>query len=191
MLQENHDISAFYRGASLKPVFFNADGTVRIPKSDRWYPGPGRPFKFENSTMGWKALNGTNIYMSNGALGGNINETKALIQSSPSLFTDTKGCDKITIKLKNNSHADKLKIAIFSINKTGNKRFWNAASTAVNWEEQEWITIPISNNDTDFKSYTVPFSKFKKVNEKVMQIAVQPAVNTYNGTWEIDEIIIE
>ena len=35
------------------------------------------------------------------------------------------------------------------------------------------------------------FSTFKNINERLMQLAVQPAVNTYNGTWKIDEIIIE
>ena len=33
--------------------------------------------------------------------------------------------------------------------------------------------------------------KFKSINDKLMQITVQPAVNTYNGIWEIDEIIVE
>ncbi|WP_298487777.1 family 43 glycosylhydrolase [uncultured Maribacter sp.] len=191
VLQENHDISAFYRGASLKPVFFNENGSVRIPKSDRWYPGPGRPFKFENSTMGWKALNGTNIYMSNGTLVGNIQEPKAIVQSSPSLFTNTKGASKVIIKIKNNSHASLLRIALFTINKTNNKNFWRDAATVVDWNTQDWVAIPISSNDGDFKTYTIPLSKFKAVNEKLMQLAIQPAVNTYNGTWEIDEIIIK
>ncbi|MGQ1787608.1 MULTISPECIES: family 43 glycosylhydrolase [unclassified Saccharicrinis] len=189
VLQENHDICAFYRGASLKPVFFNEDGTVRIPKSDSWYPGPGRPFRFDNSTMGWKALRGSNIYMNDGVLSGKINEPKALIQSAPWLFTDTEGCSKIKIKIRNGSHAGLLRIAIFSRDMDGD--FWKECTEPVEWDKQDWITLPISSNDTEFKTYTIQLSKFKEVNEKLMQIAIQPAANTYNGTWEIDELIVE
>ncbi|TXG38378.1 family 43 glycosylhydrolase [Seonamhaeicola maritimus] len=189
VLQENHDICAFYRGASLKPVFFNEDGTVRIPKSDRWYPGPGRPFKFKNSTMGWKALRGSNIYLNDGILSGKISEPKALIQSAPWLFTKSEGLSKITIKIKNSSYANHLKLSVYSRNMDQN--FWQNATEPVDWSAQQWVSIPISSNDTEYKTYTIPISKFKKINKKLMQIAIQPAVNTYNGTWEIDEIIIE
>ncbi|WP_066631371.1 family 43 glycosylhydrolase [Labilibacter marinus] len=189
VLQENHDICAFFRGASLKPVFFNPDGTIRIPKSDSWYPGPGRPFKFDNSTMGWKALRGSNVYMNNGVLAGKITEPKALIQSAPWLFTNTEGLSKITIKIRNNSYANHLKLAVYSRNMDGD--FWRNATDPVDWSTQEWISVPISSNDTEYQTYTISLSKFKQVNEKLMQIAIQPAVNTYNGTWEIDEVIVE
>lgn len=189
VLQENHDICAFYRGASLKPVFFNEDGTVRIPKNDRWYPGPGRPFLFENSTMGWKALNGTNIYLNHGALSGKIKEPKALIQSAPWLFTTIEGLSQLTIKMKNSSYANQVKIALYTRNLDG--EFWQNGTEQVKWDKQQWITIPMTSNDTEFQTYTIPLSKFKNLNEKLMQIAIQPAVNTYNGTWEIDELIVE
>lgn len=189
VLQENHDICAFYRGASLKPVFFNNDGTIRIPKSDRWYPGPGRPFLFNNSVMGWKAGNETKMYLNNGVLTGNFTRPKAMIQSPSWLFTSTEGCSKITIKMRNNSYANQLKMAIFSRNKDGN--FWSECTEPVKWDEQDWVTIPISSNDTEFKTYTIQLSQFKEVNEKLMQIAIQPAANTYNGIWEINEIIVE
>lgn len=189
VLQENHDISAFFRGASLKPVFFNEDGTIRIPKSDSWFPGPGRPFKFDNSTMGWKAIRGSNLYLNDGVLSGKISEPKALIQSAPWLYTDTEGCSKIYIKIRNRTYATQLKIAIFSRNKGAN--FWQECTEPVMWDEQDWITIPLTSNDTEFKTYTINLSRFKEVNGKLMQIAIQPAVNTYNGTWEIDELLIK
>ncbi|WP_282036302.1 family 43 glycosylhydrolase [Saccharicrinis aurantiacus] len=189
VLQENHDISAFYRGASLKPVFFNEDGTIRIPKSDRFYPGPGRTFHFENSTMGWKALNGTSIYMNDGKLSGKISEPKALLTSAPVLFTPMDGCTKVIIKIRNQSYADRLKISLATRNK--GQDFWSSAANPVNWDEQEWINIPISANDTEFKTYEIKLSQFKDIKDRLLQVAVQPAVNTYNGTWEIEEIIIE
>lgn len=189
VLQENHDICAFFRGASLKPVFFNEDGSVRIPKSDSWYPGPGRPFRFENSTMGWKALRGSNVYMSDGVLSGKISEPKALIQSAPWLFTNTEGCSTLKIKIKNRSYANQLKVAVYTRNM--DQDFWQNATEPVAWENQEWLTIPVSSNDTEFQTYTINLSSYKAINEKLMQIAIQPAVNTYNGTWEIDELIVE
>ena len=189
VLQENHDISAFYRGASLKPVFFNTDGTIRIPKTDRWYPGPGRPFKFENSTMGWKSLGGTSVYYNNGVLAGNITAPKAIVESAPWLFNETKNLNHITLKLKNHSYATQLRIALVTRNLDEN--FWREATAPVNWQAQQWLTIPISANDIDFKTYTIPLSSFKPLRERLMQIAIQPATNTYNGIWEIDEILIK
>lgn len=186
VLQENHDISAFYRGASLKPVFFNADGTIRVPKNDRLFPGPGRPWHFDNSTMGWKVLHGTTMYLGDGTLSGKISEPKALIQSAPWLYTDTKGCSKITIKMRNRSYATQLKIAIFTRD-TG-PGFFKESTGPVDWGKQDWVSIPISSNDKEFKTYTVDLSQFKDVREKLMQMAIQPAVDTYNGTWEIDDI---
>jgi len=189
VLQENHDISAFYRGASLKPVFFNADGTIIVPKRDKWYPGPGRPFRFENSTMGWKAVSGTNLYLNNGALAGNSIEPKATIQSASWLFTTTKECSQITVKIKNKSYASGFKIAIYTRNMDA--EFWKNCTEPVDWNKQEWLTIPTSSNDEDFHTYTIKLSQFKEVNEKLMQIAIQPTYNTYTGAWEIDEVIVE
>ena len=189
VLQENHDISAFYRGASIKPVHFNSDGTIKIPPSDRWYPGPGRPFQFTKSTMGWKALNGTSLYMNNGSLAGEIYEPKAIVQSAPWLYTSTEGLSKITIKMRNQTSAVGLKIALYTRNI--GEDFWKNSTEQVNWDKQEWVNIPISSFDSDFKTYTINLSEFKNVGNKLMQIGLQPAYNTYNGIWEIDEIIVE
>ncbi|GAF05926.1 arabinoxylan arabinofuranohydrolase precursor [Saccharicrinis fermentans DSM 9555 = JCM 21142] len=189
VLQENHDISAFYRGASLKPVFFNDDGTIRVPVNDRWYPGPGRPFKFSRSTMGWKAIAGTSIYFNDGVLTGNVTAVNALVQSAPWLYTTTNGLSEITITMRNSSYADQLKIAIFS--RDMGRNFWQECTEPVDWDKEGWISIPISSNDTEFNTYTIKLSSFKEVNEKLMQIAIQPAVNTNKGTWEIDEVIVK
>ncbi|WP_298477089.1 family 43 glycosylhydrolase [uncultured Maribacter sp.] len=189
VLQENHDICAFYRGASLKPVFFNTDGTIRIPKSDGWYPGPGRPFRFEKSTMGWKALKGTNVSLNNGVLTGEISAQNAVIQSAPWLFTTTKGLSQIVIKIRNKSEANHLKISFYSRNL--DTSFWSNGTEPVKWKNQDWVTIPVSSNDSEFKTYTIPLTKFKKINEKLMQIAIQPAENASHGVWEIDEVIVE
>ncbi|MDV7188004.1 family 43 glycosylhydrolase [Lutibacter sp. TH_r2] len=189
VLQENHDISAFYRGASLKPVNFNEDGTIIIPADDRMYPEPGRPFEFKNSTMGWKALKGTTVEFKDGKLKGTISAKNAVIRSAPWLYTDTKLCSKVTFNIKNNSNANQMKFSIFTRNKSGD--FWRTETGEVDWDSKEWVTIPISANDTEFKSYTINLNQFKEINERLMQVAVQPAANIDSGSWEIEEIRIE
>lgn len=187
VLQENHDISAFYRGASLKPVFFNKDETVNIPKEDRMYPAPGRPFEFKNSTMGWNALGGTTVSFKDGKLLGEITAKDAILQSAPWLYTETKLCSKITIKIKNKSKARALKLALFSRNYSTN--FWSTGTGQVDWSKQEWITIPITANDANFKTYTIDLSQFKQVNERLMQLGLQ--VGADKGSWEIDAVLMK
>ncbi len=188
VLQENHDISAFFRGASLKPVFFNDDDTVKIPKSDRMYPAPGRPFKFINSTMGWKGVSGTDLSFKNGVISGNLSSYNAMVTSAPWLYTLTDVCKEIEIKIKNESAATEFKIALFTRNK--GKNFWRD-TTQPNWENLQWVTIPISANDTEFKNYKVSLSEFKGIQERLMQVGIQPAANTEKGKWFIDEVIVK
>ena len=188
VLQENHDISAFYRGASLKPVFFNKDETIIVPKYDKMYPAPGRPFEFKNSTMGWKALNGTDLLFKNGKIRGDISAKNATVQSAPWLFTNTEECSHFTISIKNKSNAKQLKLALFS--RDLEKGFWKETDP-VKWEQQQWVSIPISSNDKEFKTYTIQLSQFNKLKERLMQIAMQPVSDANNGTWEIEEMHIE
>lgn len=190
VMQENHDISAFYRGASLKPVNFNDDGSIIIPKNDKWYPEPGRPFEFKNSTMGWQAISGTNLAFKEGKLMGNLSEKNAIIRSAPWLYTDTKLCSEVEIKIKNNSDAEELKFAIYT-RKEKTKNFWSMNTKPLNWAEQQWVTVPITKNDIDFKTYQIKLSEFINVKDRLMQIALQPAANTNSGSWELDEIIIK
>lgn len=188
VLQENHDISAFYRGASLKPVFFNEDGTVRVPKSDRMYPAPGRPFEFFKSTMGWQGVKGTDLTFKNGVISGTITEKEALVTSAPWLYTESKLCSSMSFKIKNNTNATSLKIALYSRDKGRN--FWSMTKP-VDWKQQEWIEIPISANDDVFKTYHLKLSRFKNIKGRIMQVGIQPAIQATSGTWTIDEIIIE
>jgi hypothetical protein len=139
--------------------------------------------------MGWKSLYGTNVYMKDGVLAGNISDREAIIVSAPWLYTDLRECSKITLKIKNNSYATRLKISVFS--RDHGPGFWKTFTEPVDWDTKEWITVPISSNDSGFVTYTIELSKFKEVNERLMQVALQPAFDTYNGSWEIDEIVVE
>lgn len=190
VLQENHDISAFFRGISLKPVFFNEDGTIIIPPSDRMYPGPGRSWNFTRSTMGWKALKGTTVCRDeNNSLSGDINDSKALIVSAPWLCTISKDCKEIRVTIKNRSYANKMRIALFT--RDSGKDFWTSFTNPVDWDNQEWVTQIIEPNSDRFITYKIPFSKFTKINQQIMQVALQPLFDTYNGHWEIKNITIQ
>jgi len=190
VLQENHDISAFYRGASLKPVNFNTDGTIIIPKEDKWYPGPGRPFEFKSSTMGWKALSGTSLDFDDGKIKGILNEKNAIIRSAPWLYTDTRRCSEIEIRIKNSTDSEELKLAIYS-RQEKTKDFWRINTEPIDWTKKQWVSIPISKNDSEFKFYTIKLSEFSDVKNRIMQVALQPASNASKGSWEIEEIIIK
>ena len=190
VLQENHDISAFYRGASLKPVFFNEDDTILIPDDDRWYPAPGRPFKFQNSSMGWKSPNNSTLVdFHDGKLVGNIYQENAIIQSAPWLYTDSRLCSEVSFTIKNQTDATEMKFAVHTRNR--GKGFWKIGTEPIDWTKKQWITIPIKANDPDFSTYTVKLSEFMEVNERIMQVALQPAANAIAGSWEIEEIIIK
>ncbi|MEM6642699.1 MAG: family 43 glycosylhydrolase [Bacteroidota bacterium] len=190
VLQENHDISAFYRGASLKPVFFNEDQTILVPEDDRWYPAPGRPFAFKNSTMGWRSPDSTaTVNFSDGKLKGVVSSTNAIIQSAPWLYTDSRLCSEVIFKVKNSSDATEMKFAMHTRNQE--RGFWRIGTAPINWDEKEWITIPIEPNQENFITYSLPISAFEQVNERIMQIALQPLADVATGEWELEEIIIK
>ncbi len=191
VLQENHDISAFYRGASLKPVFFNEDATVIIPKDDRMYPGPGRDWAFVNSTMGWKSLNNTTVtHLQDGGISGVLSGKNATLVSAPWLYTDTRLCTKMSITLKNNSSAKYIKLAIYTRDEK-EKNFWASDNKPIDWGKQEWVTIPIVSNTKEFKTYTVDLSLFKQVKSRLMRVALQPASDAPKGTWELANVNIK
>ncbi len=190
VLQENHDTSAFYRGISLKPIFFNADGSIIIPPDDRMFPGPGRMWDFNRSTMAWRAVDGTTLYRSaDGALSGEVTKNNAIIESAAWLYTLAEECSKVKITIKNNSYASQLRIAIDSRNQGAG--FWNSGTGKKDWKKEQWVIIPIESNSNEYRTYTIPLSKFGDIKERIMQVALQPIANTYNGTWSIDEISIE
>ncbi|WP_109831281.1 family 43 glycosylhydrolase [Reichenbachiella versicolor] len=188
VLQENHDISAFYRGASLKPVFFNEDETIMVPEDDRMYPAPGRPFRFISSTMGWVTEDDQDVNYADGVISGEVTKKGAVIKSAPWLYTKSSLCSDMSFRIKNNSEATELKVALFSRDRSRN--FWSETAP-VDWTAQEWITIPISSEDEEFKTYELSLSKFSDIKERIMQVAIQPAADASSGSWEIDEVIIK
>ncbi|MFI3249081.1 MAG: family 43 glycosylhydrolase [Rikenellaceae bacterium] len=190
VLQENHETSAFYRGISLKPIFFNEDGSIIIPPDDRMFPGPGRRWDFDRSTMAWSSVYGTTLYRNgDGALAGEVTCNNAIIESAAWLYTLSEECTQIKIRIKNNSYATRLRIAIDSRDEGAG--FWQSGSGKKDWSNEQWVTIPIESRSDEYRTYTIPLSKFDDIKQRIMQVALQPIFDTYNGTWEIDEISIE
>ncbi len=189
VLQENHDTSALYRGISLKPVFFNKDDSIIVPKDDRMYPAPGRQWDFTDNAKAWTAANGTTLaHTSKGAIEGRVSAKGATIASAAWLFTLSEVCSEITIKIKNNSDATELKLTLDS--RDEGRGFWNSNGGEKDWSTMSWVTIPIKPNSDKYRSYTVSLDQFADVKERIMQLAIQPAADAASGEWSIDEIII-
>ncbi|MFR9651854.1 MAG: family 43 glycosylhydrolase [Rikenellaceae bacterium] len=188
VLQENHETSAFFRGISLKPVFFNEDDTIIIPDDDRFFPGPGRAWHFDQSTMFWSGVEGTEVERRDGAIGGEIDALGATIESAAWLYTLGKECNEITIRIKNNTPATTLRVAIDSRNE--GRGFWNTGKGKKNWSEEQWAEIEIKSNSNRYRSYTIPLSNLE-IKDRMMQVAIQPAADADSGSWEIDKIVIE
>lgn len=190
VLQENHDISAFFRGISLKPVYFKDDNTIYVPTTDRMYPGPGRRWDFKLSTMGWKSLKNTTLVKGmDDVLKGTLIDSGAVIVSAPWLCTLSSECKSIKIRMKNLSMSNKLRISLFTRDK--GKNFWTSFNSPVDWNAQEWITVNIKDNSVDYETYEINLSKFSNIKEYIMQVALMPLVDVEKGKWIIDYILID
>ena len=132
VVQENKDISLFYRGISLKRLTFDDKGLVIVPEDDMDYPGDGRCYDYENDEMGWKALDGTTLKWSkrNESLKGRISGN-ASIQSAMWLVRDTDNYSCIKLRMKNHSDAKIAKVYVSTITPKGS--FWTDPS--VDWNK--------------------------------------------------------
>ena len=187
VVHEHHDISMFYRGIMLKPMYFNADGTVNL-KSDFSFPiGGGRKWNFDNSRMGWRSASGTNVkWDDSGTIKGEITEIRPIIESANWATTDTEGRD-LEIRLKNNTDANQLKLS-FALFKTDVKRFWSYPE--INWLEESSITIDIAPNTTDFNVYTLPLESVQNMPSRLKRLRME-FLDVDSGEWEIDYIRIQ
>jgi len=217
VVQENHDISACYRGISLKPIEFNPDGTIIVPSDDACYPGPGRSWDFRASIMGWKAVSGTTInwvkpknetdnssiianvnknIALNGKISGTLSDEKALIHSAFWLYTDYKECKTLSVSLRNETDANIMEVAIIDRNE-GNE-FWRRGNTEPNWNSLYWIKVPIiahseanMKSSNGYKTYTIDLTNIPNRKDKIMQVAIRPASNASSGKWSIRSVKIK
>ncbi|WP_242121703.1 family 43 glycosylhydrolase [Aestuariivivens sediminicola] len=185
-LMENKDIGLFYRGVSLKPIFFNDNGTIKIPENDQVYPYNGRLFAFENTRMGWHAISGTDLkWHQDGYISGNINGN-AIIESAPWLITDLEKNKKLVFKIKNKSKATKARIILSSINAT--KGFFKRPE--INWDDETKIEINIVPNSNVFKEYTIDLETYPQLKSMLKRIRIEPALGVKKGYWEIEYLNI-
>lgn len=185
-VMENKDISLFYRGVGLKPLNFNEDGTIRIPENDADFPAHGREWNFERSTMGWKAINGTDIEWSADSLIKGEISGDAIIESAPWLLTELKKYQTLNIRIKNGSGAKQARISIASVTPEG--AFWK--KNTINWEEEDHVVIELDPNAQEFREYTIDLSQLPNLEPMLQKIRIEPAVGVNKGNWEIEYINI-
>lgn len=184
VLQENKDISLFYRGVMLKPVLFNEDKTIRVPGDDSGYPAGGRTWNFDRSAMGWRAVSGTSLnWGPSGVIRGDVSGN-AVIRNAVwggALLTQNK---TILIRLRNRTPATQARISVASFD-SSEKRFW--AHPDVDWNaESQSVTFDINPNDPDFTDYVLDLSSLSGLKSNTKQIQIEPALGAKSGSWEID-----
>ncbi|MFI3248331.1 MAG: family 43 glycosylhydrolase [Rikenellaceae bacterium] len=187
-IQENHETNAYYRGVQLQPLYFNEDGTVYIPEHNLEYPLPERDYNFEYSEMGWSAKQGTDFKRVGNTICGTVSEKGAIIASVPHIHTPIHLCTDIQIRIKNNSDATMLKVAMYTYD--FDRGFTQKNPNVVDWATQEWVGVPIKPNTDGWQEITIPKSAFESCQKHLHQIAIQPLANAEEGSWEIDRIKI-
>ena len=189
-IQENHETNALFRGVQLRPLYFNEDSTVYIPRVNWEYPLPGRAYTFENSTQGWKNENGTAVKRNaNEAYIFGKTKTKGeIITSLTLLHTPIHLCENVKIVLKNIPGVDSIKLAL---NRYGDGARWQKqVPRVVDWSKEEWVSAAVQPTG-EWQEIIIPLSKFKAKRTYLHQIALQPASNKVNAEWLISSVVIE
>lgn len=193
VIQENKDISLFFRGLSLKPIFFNADGTIQVPVDDMDYPGGKRKYRFEVNQMGWHYSRGEDVERiakgQNRSIGGELYDGCS-IESSCWLLDPVENLSQIKITIKNHSNAQQAKVEILTAStaKYNGKSFWSDSN--MDWPSAYGATFELESARSGFVEYTIPL-KGKLTNEILKAIRVTPAIGKSEGRWEIKSIEIE
>ncbi|VGO18869.1 family 43 glycosylhydrolase [Pontiella sulfatireligans] len=186
MLTENNDIGYFFRGISLKPLFFNEDGTVIIPPDDMKYPGARRDWTFEHAAIAWQAVQGTTLEWDKAAksIKGEISGY-AVIQPNLCLMNEAKNMTTFRIRLKNQTAAKQAKVTIVT-GETG--RDWRSAK--IDWDAAYSVVFDLSDNHEDFVDYKIQLDNFG-FDRLLKTVRIEPALGVEEGSWEIDSIGIE
>ncbi|MEM6814659.1 MAG: family 43 glycosylhydrolase, partial [Bacteroidota bacterium] len=186
VIHEHHDISIFYRGVMLKPMYFHPDGTVDL-KSDFTVPlGGGRKWDFDHSRMGWRSASGTQVEWTNsGTVKGDITTERPIIESANWASSETKG-RTLELRIKNRTAATKLKLS-FAAFRTNVPRFWSYPE--INWLEEPFIEIDIAPNSSKFMDYSLPLNTVGNIPAKLKRLRIE-FLHVDSGEWEIDFIRI-
>ncbi len=182
-IQEHHEGNAFYRGVQLQPLYFHEDGRVKIPEKNFEYPMPERLYDFKYTSQGWHCEGGgTDVKRREDGcvyLYGDVTKEGAIIASIPYLHTEIALCDRVSIKVHNESGAKKMRLALYTYDSA--VRFTDNNPQQVDWSTQEWVDIPLSGRWEE--EITIPLSAFKTKKRYLHQIALQPIADKGEGRW--------
>lgn len=186
-IQEQHEGTAFYRGVQLNPLYFNEDGTVKLPENNFEYPLPERRYDFRYTSQGWHAEGeGTEVKRrENGSvyIYGDVTKKGAIVASMPFIHTPLYKCDNVKIKIHNESGAKLMRLALSSYGDQTARNYPRKADAYVDWSKEEWLDIPLSGRWEE--EITIPLSKFTKLEKHLHQIGIQPIADCESGRWVI------
>ncbi len=187
VVQENKDISLFYRGISLKHLTFDDKGLVIVPEDDIDYPGDRRSYDFKVGEMGWRALDGTTLEWNkrNKSLKGKISGN-ASIQSAMWLVRDTDNYTKIRLRMKNLEGAKTAKVFVSTMTPKG--AFWSDPN--IDWSKEQCYTIELQPKENGVVEYEVPIKK-GSLQPMLKALRIDPAVGVEKGKWEIEYFSID
>lgn len=189
VVQENKDISLFYRGVSLKPIFFDKDGLVVVPHDDIDYPGSSRLYDFGVSQMGWRATSGEPLVWNAklGSISGALSSEATTIQSAMWLLTDCSKLSQVTVTLNNHSNASQARVSVASYTPQKGLKFWE--QTDIVWDEQWSRTFELEDASKEFVEYTIELDP-SDLNAFLKAVRIEPAVGQSVGRWEVSNIEI-
>ncbi|MCL7764017.1 family 43 glycosylhydrolase [Polaribacter sp. Z014] len=189
-IQENHETNAFYRGVQMRPLYFNEDNTVYIPKNNFEYPLPGRIYDFKHSTQGWRSEKGTSLIRNEESayIYGKSEVAGAIVASTPFIHTPIYLCKQVKIVVKNVSGSSSIKLALNGYDDP--TRFTRVAPQKVDWNKEEWVEVPLKKTD-EWQEVTIPLTQFKTGKKYLHQLALQPTPNLVNADWVLKSVIVE
>lgn len=186
VVHEHHDISMFYRGIMLKPLYFNEDGTVDLAHDFGFPLGGGRLWNFDNSRMGWRSATGTQVEWSEqGTIKGTL-AGRSIIESANWASTDTAG-RSLDLRIRNRTGASQLKLSFAEFD-TSRERFWSYPS--INWLEEAAVVINIASDRSEFQDYRLDLAKVAGMPGTLKRLRIE-FLGAESGDWEIDHIRIQ
>ncbi len=177
----------FYRGTGLKPIYFDENGKISIPKSEIPY-NPTTTFEF--SEQGWCAEEGTtSSWNRKGYIEGKIKAKDAYISSIPYVRGNTKS-KFITFDFVNKTDSKRLRVTASSYTAEAVRDFYKNISP-IDWENTPYVDVEVKPNSSEVQQVKIDISKFGELEASFRQIRIEPAPDASKGKWIIDNITIK
>ena len=186
VVHEHHDISMFYRGIMLKPLYFQGDGTVDLSQDFGFPEGGGRVWSFDNSRMGWRSATGTHVEWSpRGTIKGSL-AGRSIIESANWASTETAG-RTLHFRLRNATAASRLKLSFAEFD-SDRERFWSYPG--INWLEEASIEIELAPGQSGFSEYSLKLDDVDNMPDVLKRLRIE-FLEAKSGEWEFDYIRIQ